>query len=329
MKVRIAVLVVSVFLFFETPTLFAFDLDFNGNYRVRGFSTQNLGDANDDAEDDTAYYTSRFILGATAAQDNIKGVATLLLGHDGNTGNRLFGNDPYGPTNGGDTNFFGLLEGYIQADLPLASGAVGRQGVVLGHSVIYDDPLDALRFWGQAGPATIYLTVAKLRENTTAPGVTNNPSDPGTTSDADLYILEVMGGDPERLAWNVFVTHLNDRGPNFFVNDPADTQLELSTIGIAAEAPLGPISYRGEVDFLTGSISNTAGVEPDLQGFNVVLEFGLPVGPADIGLTGIYTSGQDEAELAKVGGDINVNGINGNYPVLLLIDPVRKSTSPL
>ena len=262
---------------------------------------------------------SRFILSATAAQDNIKGVATLLLGHDGNTGNRLFGNDAYGPTDGGATNFFGLLEAYIQADLPLASGAVGRQVVVLGNSVIYDDPLDGLRAWGQAGPATIYLTTAKLKENTSAPGVANSPPDTGTTSDADLYILEVMGGDPERLAWNVFVTHLNDRGPNFYFNDPADTQLELSTIGIAVEAPLGPVSYRGEVDFLTGSISNSDGVEPDLQGFNVVLEFGADVGPADVGFTAIYTTGQDEDELAKPDGDINVNGINGNYPVGIII----------
>jgi len=36
-------------------------------------------------------------------------------------------------------------------------------------------------------------------------------------------------------------------------------------------------------------------------------------------LTAIYTTGQDEDELTKPDGDINVNGINGNYPVGIII----------
>jgi hypothetical protein len=317
------------------PLAPAAELEFSSDYRIRGFSTQNLTDADDDTEDDTAYYSSRFLLSAKARHENFQGVVTAILGHDSNTGNRLLGNDPYGPTDGGDTHFFGLLEGYLKADFEAGSFAAGRQLLILGHSLIYDDPVDGLRLLYDVGPVTATAAAAKVFENTaSAPAggaAIGNSPDPsvGTTEDADLYLLNLSGQLSDNIGLQIFMTHLNDRGPNLLINHPSDTQLELTTVGFTADALLGPIRYAGEIDILSGSISNQAGVEPDLRGLNIVMEFSTLTGPFEVGLTGIYASGQDPDEDPSTGGDLNVNGINGNYPTgIILTNGGARSLAP-
>jgi hypothetical protein len=316
MRRSAVVLSVVIWLWAMVLPLWAADLDFSGNYRVRGFSTQNLTDQNDDIEDDTAYYSSRFFLTARAIQDKVQGVATLILGHDNNTGNRLLGNDAFGPTDGGPGDFFGLLEAYIRADLEMTGFAAGRQVFKLGHSIILEDPADAILIDHTHNGLKVGAAAAKLVElSNSANNAIGNTTDTGHSQDADLYILDVMWGDPKEFGLEAFAAYLNDRGPNLFVTDPADTQLALVTIGVAVDGMVGAIGYNGEVDFLSGSISRSAGDEPDLAGLNVVLGGRTEVGPAMVGLTLIYASGQDPDETDE----INVNGIDGNYPVGIII----------
>jgi hypothetical protein len=51
-----------------TSTSWALDVNWGGDYRIRGFYNDNLMDGDKDVQDSAAYYASRFMLTA-ATQD--------------------------------------------------------------------------------------------------------------------------------------------------------------------------------------------------------------------------------------------------------------------
>jgi hypothetical protein len=89
---------------------------------------------------------------------------------------------------------------------------------------------------------------------------------------------------------------------------------------------VGPLTLGGEIDYLTGSTDVSTGSEADLEGLNVQLSGGMNVGPADAWLTIVYASGQDPSTTTT---DININGLDGNYPIgIILTNGGAQSLAP-
>lgn len=306
-----------------TSTSWALDVNWGGDYRLRGFYIDNLTDQNEDNLDSAAYYSSRFLLTAAATEDNVSGVVTLAVGRSFSTNshaNRLLGDTPYGPDRGTDV---GIFEAYLKADFETWALKGGRAVYKLGNGIILDDAVDGL--WADVGLGPVALTLATLkiveRTDNSVVGIGNVPSTPniGTGGDADLYVINAGFGNMEMGPahnMNLFLAYLNDRSAALLpgLTTPATDDANLLILGASADADLGGISVKGEVDYLTGE-QNVGGAKTDLEGLNIVLGGKMTAGAVPIGLDLIYTSGQDAGSTSEV----NVNGLNGNYPVGIII----------
>jgi hypothetical protein len=302
-----------------TSLSWAAEMKWNGDYRLRGFFTNNLTDQNNNSQDSAAYYSSRFLLTAAATDENVSGVATLILGNTNGTGNRLLGEVPYGPeANDGSGTSIGLLEAYIRADFAALNFKGGRQVFKLGNGIILEDAMDGLLANSNLGPAALTLGTFKIVEKTQTGlvAIGNSPT-PGHTGDADLYVINTGFGNqmtPVR-DLNLFAAYLVDRSGTLIGGgaDP-DDQLTLLTLGALAAADLGAIHLKSEVDFLTGKQTlGPVSTKSDLGGFNAIVGFKLET-KMPLGLDLIYASGQDPTS-----NDRNVNGLDGNYPVGIII----------
>lgn len=304
----------------------AVDLKWGGDYRLRGFYIDNLTDQNEDAQDSAAYYSSRFLLTLAATEDNVSGVVTLIAGRSlvNGHGNRLLGATSYGPDGTSDV---GILEAYLKADFNKWAFKGGRAIYKLGNGIILDDAVDGL--WANFGLGGTALTVAtlKLNERTDAlggvagagVGIGNtNTAGTGTAGDADLYVVNAGFGKMEMgpaQNLNLFAAYFLDRSADLLpvATTPATDDATLLILGASADFDLGALRLKGEFDYLTGD-QKIGTVETDLEGMNLVLGAKLNAGAVPVGVDLIYTTGQDAGA-----SEVNVNGLNGNYPVGIIL----------
>jgi hypothetical protein len=305
----------------QTASLYAADIKFEGDFRVRGIYADDL-DADEDTEDQQAFGDGRFRLRTTATAGITTAVVTMDFTNAFNDPNNLSCPDGGGPTGadacatgnyrfgsanfGGSYNIFGMREAYLRLDLDRVKLAFGRKMFKLGHSLILDDTMDAIAVKFMVGPLDVLLADGKLVESN-ALGVPGN-----TGSDSDLYLAKAgfKHGDGHELG--IFVTYLNDRDRSLLgvalltpPGTPGDATLW--TLGVTADGKFGPINLGAEIDFLNGEISN--GTTTDLAGLNILVGVGLKVAAVDVGVTGLYTTGDDATDA----GERNVNGISGNF----------------
>jgi hypothetical protein len=302
-----------------TSLSWAVDFKWGGDYRLRGFYIDNLTDQNEDALDSAAYYSSRFLLTLAATEDNVSGVVTLVAGRSFGNGhaNRLLGASSYGVDAGSDV---AVLEAYIKADFKNLGIKGGRAMYKLGNGIILDDAVDGL--WANFGLGGTALTVAtlKLNERTEAGTVgIGNTGVPGTAGDADLYVVNAGFGKMEMgpaQNLNLFAAYLLDRSAALLpvATTPATDDATLLILGASADFDLGALRLKGEFDYLTGD-QKIGAAETDLEGMNLVLGAKLNAGVVPIGVDLIYTTGQDAGSASEV----NVNGLNGNYPVGIIL----------
>lgn len=301
---------------------YAVDLKWGGDYRLRGFYIDNLSDQNDDQTDSAAYYSSRFLLTTTAAEENVTGVVTLILGNTNGTGNRLLGETSYGP----DASEVSILEAYLQADFDAVRFKGGRQVFKLGTGIIFEDAIDGLKLDGRLGPVVLTAAAFKAKELTEGGlvGIGNSPAGKGTGSDADFYVLNAGFGDrigPMRNL-NLFLAYLLDREATLFGGGAETDDADLRMAGLSAQMEIGSLRIHGEIDYLSGNLT-TGGAEVDLSGMNLALGAKLER-PIPIGIDLIYASGDDPNDA-----EVNVNGINGNYPIGIIITNVgARSLAP-
>jgi len=302
-----------------TSLSWAVDFKWGGDYRLRGFYIDNLTDQNEDALDSAAYYSSRFLLTLAATEDNVSGVVTLVAGRSFGNGhaNRLLGASSYGVDAGSDV---AVLEAYIKADFKNLGIKGGRAMYKLGNGIILDDAVDGL--WANFALGGTALTVAtlKLNERTEAGTVgIGNTGVPGTAGDADLYVVNAGFGKMEMgpaQNLNLFAAYLLDRSAALLpvATTPATDDATLLILGASADFDLGALRLKGEFDYLTGD-QKIGAAETDLEGMNLVLGAKLSAGAVPIGVDLIYTTGQDAGSTSEV----NVNGLNGNYPVGIIL----------
>lgn len=332
MKKLVLSLMAGVIIYFTALPAFAVDLKFNGNFRVRGFYTDNLDDQSDASNDASAYNSMRFLLTATASAGVGTGVVTMDFTTTNNTGNQRFGETPsYGPQD----RSFALLEAYLKADLRVAELSAGRRAFKIGHGIIFEDPVDGFFLDMPLGPARLTLVNAKPFDCSDQ-SATNNPAiaiatcpgfSTGTGNDTDLYFGNLaMRAHPE-LGGNVFIGLYKDRGPNIASGQyAAATQgVDLWIFGATVDAVLDLITLTGEIDYLTGDMERTTASDPSLDGLNIHLGGNANVGPANVGLGLFYASGDNPSNP----GDVNINGIDGNFPIgIILTNGGARSLAP-
>jgi hypothetical protein len=303
----------------QTASLFAADIKFEGDFRVRGIYADDL-DANEDVNDQQAFADGRFRLKTTATAGITSGVVVLdftssfsdprQTGGGGavdcsatgcTTGNYRFGSANLG----GTYNIVGVREAYLKLDLNMVKFAFGRKPFKLGHSMILDDTMDAIAGKFMVGGFDVTLANGKLLDTNSTVAVAGG----ATGSDTDLYIAKTgfTHGDMHNIG--LFLTYLKDRGPAFLPAAAAPDKTDLWTLGVTADGKFGAINAGGELDFLTGTQDVTTGDSTDLAGMNVLLWLGLKVSSADVAVTALYTTGDDDA----TDDELNINGISGNF----------------
>ena len=366
---KVAVLVAAgVYLALSYLPLYAVDLNFDGDFRVRGWYSDNLTDAHDGdknqtpglggvvgvppfplvncanqttkCNDEQAFDDLRFRLRTTLRAGVTTAVVTLDLanGLQATAGNNVAtfqqvpnsvllanpflagtGDTRFGIGFGNSYNVIGIREAYLKVDvLPEFSLKAGRQLIKLGHGLILDDTVGAIGGVGKFGPFTVMLADAVICD-TNALGSVGTCVSPGnvvasgTGGDTDLYIARLNFTHMDDHKLGLFVTYLDDRKaatvPFFTLGDQSG---DLWTVGATADGKFGPANLNLEVDYLTGTGNKPGGAQnDDLRGYNALASInGFTVGPANLGLTLLYTSGVNANKMAHRD---NVNSISGNY----------------
>ena len=252
-------------------------------------------------------------------------VSTLSTSATGTaeTGNYRFGTGGYG----GELTTIVLREAYLRTAFPWFSLQFGRQEVYLGHGLILADTADGIVIVIPAGPVGVTFGSLKLIES---------DSDLSSDIDTDVYFANTTWTPTPSLIAGLFFLTLQDRGPGLVfngvcedltgnppayqscsVNELGDDRMRLFVGGLTLDTTLKRIRFGFEVDVLVGSILtdstttfNDSGKDIDLSGYNSLIEIVVMWPLVEVGLTGIYASGQDTDDLP---GDLNINSISANY----------------
>lgn len=337
-----------------TP-LFAVDLKVDGDFRVRGFYNNNLTDANSSLKDENAFNSERFILNFVAKSGtgpvNVEGVVTTDLTSINGTGNSRFGEFPFGPASRGEgatnpkgattsENTFTLLQAYIKLNTPVASFAAGRQVFKLGHGLLVADAVDAFVLDIPIGAAKLTFGDLKIFDSTKAAGSGGVFIGSGTTGgiggDTDLYVANLGFKPIPDTKADFFVGYYKDREPSFiFQPNPAlpgygtTANASAAIFGVAAETKAGILHGILEADLIRGVVKDTLSRGALLQGHNVYLGGDVTLGFVNLGLSLVHASGQDAGDLQS-GKRTNINGINGDFPLGIIVTNVgARSPAPV
>jgi len=357
-------MVVSILACLPATPSWAAELNINGDFRVRGFYNNNLNDANNGVKDDNAYNTERFILNLEAKSGQgpitVQGVLTTDFTSINGTGNSRFGDFPFGPasTNSiacpGKTNpatanatgftcsqnTFSLLQAYLKVNTPYGNFAVGRQVFKLGLGLIVADAVDAFVLEIPIGGAKVTLGNLKIFDSTRAAGnggvFVGNGTTGGTGGDTDLYLINLNLKPAKETKVDVFASLYKDRGPSFITSlNPTLTiygdsaNAGAAIYGIAAETKQAPFHGIFEADLIRGWVKDPNGQGALLQGHNILAGADVDVGAANVGLTLVYSSGQDAGDVTS-GKRANINGINGDFPLGIITTNVgARSPAPV
>src|SRR5438309_1748928 len=338
-----------------TP-LFAVELKVDGDFRIRGFYNNNLTDANNSIKDDNAFNSERFILNFVGKSGtgpvNVEGVVTTDLTSSNGTGNSRFGNVAFGPnssaavTCGGGTatactqNTFTILQAYLKLNTPRASFAAGRQVFKLGQGLLVADAVDAFVLDVPLGAAKLTFGDLKIFDSTRAAnsgGVfIGNGSSGGLGGDTDLYVANLGFKPLPDTKFDLFIGYYKDRGPTFITQpNPAlpvygaTANAEAAIFGVAGETKAGILHGIFEGDLIRGDVKDSASRGALLQGHNVYLGGDVTVGFVNLGLSLVHASGQDAGDMSS-GKRTNINGINGDFPLGIIVTNVgARSPAPV
>lgn len=338
-----------------TATGWAAELKIDGDFRVRGFYNNNLTDANSSIKDENMFNSERFILNFVAKTGtgpvNVEGVVTTDLTSINGTGNSRFGEFPFGPASRGEgatnpkgattsENTFTLLQAYIKLNTPFANFAAGRQVFKLGQGLLVADAVDAFVLDIPLGAAKLTFGDLKIFDSTKAAGSGGVFIGSGTTGgiggDTDLYVANLGFKPSETSKLDFFVGYYKDRGPSFIIQPnpllPAygDTATaEAVILGVAGEGKAGILHGIFEGDFIRGDVQDTRSRGALLQGHNVYLGGDVTLGFVNVGVSLVHASGQDAGDLQS-GKRSNINGINGDFPLGIIVTNVgARSPAPV
>ncbi|HEY5593922.1 MAG TPA: hypothetical protein VIL61_02040 [Nitrospiria bacterium] len=317
----------------------AAEMKFGGEFRARGFYTNNLTDLNSGKDDQEAFNDARFRLKVSATEGVATGVvrvdffngpggedvAALNSASPGDgTGDRTLGSEGFGRS----LDTVRLKEGYLRVSWPQFHLVVGRQSVTLGHGLILDDTADAVSVAIPMGWST--LTVVDLLIDTPARG----------SGSSSAYLANLNLSPTADFGSSLFALLLKDRGPNlsfgqsyFFtpcgigsgpvcpiLTNFGDDQATLAVVGWAMDHHGPSFRWATELNYLKGSIRTNQAVAMnpfargiDLRGGNALGQFGWTGRRLDVLLTGLYATGQTADDLPPAGHRLNINAISPNF----------------
>ena len=154
---KLIVAAVGLISLLSTLPLYAADVNFSGEFRVRGFWSDNLTDGNAGGgfNDDMARFADqRFRLKTTVKAGVTTGVVVLDLGNCWASADSAAFNGGVAPFSftgdcrfgtaglGHSFNAVGVREAYLHIDLSKVGLILGRQTLKLGHGIVFDDTVD-------------------------------------------------------------------------------------------------------------------------------------------------------------------------------------------
>jgi hypothetical protein len=341
---KLMALAIGVMTLFSTLPLHAAEVTFSGEFRVRGFWTDNLTDGNSGggaAEDMSRFNDQRFRLKTTIKAGVSTGVVVLDFGNclfgtrvatfnnpfggGGLTGDCRFGRNGFG----GSFNTVGVREAYLHINLSKVGLILGRQTIKLGHGIVLDDTVDAVTVVLPLNGATVTGSMLQLADlnDAIAPGIGL-----GINQDTTIWLVNV-GMDHRNHVINLYDALLYSQSPSFtarrtfiyptgvtstpglvvcFFPSPGclPDKIWLNVVGASLDIRNGPMTLAFEGSYAIGQASNwTLGQDARLKGWNVMGDATVDAGGAKAGGTIVYASGQEPTAV----NDINVTDISGNF----------------
>ena len=342
MRKLILATVGAMTLFMAFP-LYAAEVTFSGEFRVRAFASENLldGDSATDTtpagvNDNTRFNDLRFRLKTAIKAGVTTGVIVLDFGNCfagvdvatvnggaaavpglSQTGDCRFGQGGIGRS----FNVVGVREAHLKIDLAKFDALLGRQSLKLGHGIVYDDTSDAITLILSAGSdTTLTGSLLKIADAGDAIGA---PALPGLGNDDDtsIWVLN-LGMDHGNHVLNIYNAVLYDQSPgtntgNFIYPTgatPIPVALGVGTmwvnfLGVSLDAKNDAMTLAAEASYALGRWSPAAG-DDRVNGFNLMGDATFDSGGAKVGATVVYASGQDPT---ATGGEINMTDISGNF----------------
>jgi hypothetical protein len=317
--------------------VYAVDVNFSGEFRVRAFWNDNLFDGDSSLNDSSRFDDLRFRLKTSIKAGVSTGVVVLdfgncLTGADSSTFQN--GTVPGGfaiPTGdcrfgtagtGGSYNVVGVREAYLKIDLSRVGLLLGRQTLKLGHGIILDDTADAITVVLPMGSTTISASMVQLAD---PQSLTSFPTTTGINQDSTIWLVNV-GMDHGNHLINLYDAFLYDQGTGttvaqtFYPTIPVpvvavaagQNKIWVNYTGLSLDAKNGPmaLAFEGTYDFGRIEAPGTlTGSDTRLGGYNLMGDATVDTGGAKVGGTIVYASGQENF----ASGDLNVTDISGNF----------------
>ncbi|HUJ79276.1 MAG TPA: hypothetical protein VLY45_03045 [Nitrospiria bacterium] len=291
--------------------VYAVDVNFSGEFRVRAFWDDNLFDGNSSTDDSSRFADLRFRLKTAIKAGVTTGVVVLDFtncspGSDvssfqngttpaipfppipfppgtAQTGNCRFGSAGFGNS----YNVVGIREAYLHIDLTRLGLYLGRQTIKVGHGIVLDSTADAITVVLPMGSTTVTASMLQVADlNDAAPTGSVFPNGVGINQDTTVWLVNV-GMDRGSHLINLYDAFLYDQSPG--TNNGATMY---PTMPLALGAPL--TAYFPGVNKLW---VNYLGVSLDAKS-----------GPLALALEGSYDFG--DAEQGPGATDVRLNGWN-------------------
>ncbi len=344
MKKGLVVALALLTITFTALPVFALDVQFSGDYRVRAFYFDSifatrpdpLVPANGDAAQTSNFLDQRFRLTSRITAGMTTGVVQLdFLNVNGGFPNTNLGNREFGQnfSNFGlESNNIGVRQAYLVVNFPVARLYAGRPEVTLGHGLTLKDTVDVIGVASQIPlpgmPIDFQLGYGKLVEH--------DSFTTGHTKDLDLDFYAVtlaMKPTPDN-AFGAFAFYGSQRregctsiplpGPivgcvgadgNFVPlaltsRDLSELMFGMTADGKLSVAGMGALRYAAEFDNFSGMNYDGRGI----MGYNAYADLGADVdlpgaGTASLGLAYLRVQGPSPGNTGKVG----VNSLKGDF----------------
>lgn len=333
---KLLIVAVGLVTWLTALPLYAVDVNFSGEFRVRGFWTDNLTDGNSGgtgsgAEDMSRFNDARFRLKTSIKAGVTTGVVVLDFGNcfagidvatfngpaagTGGTGDCRFGAGGFGRS----FNTVGVREAYLHIDLSKVGLILGRQHIKLGHGIVLDDITDAITVELPMGATTVTASMLQLADATDALGITA-----GINHDTTIWLVNV-GMDQKSHVINLYDAFLYDQsaaalviGHNFMYPTGISAPFFLgggdkiweNFAGISLDVMNGPMKLAFEGSYAFGRLESVGGTDLRLGGWNLMGDATVDTGGAKVGGTVVYADSTQTQSGIK---SITATDISGNF----------------
>jgi hypothetical protein len=299
MKKTLAILIAMLFLVVAAGAVFAAETTFEGQYKIRAWSSWNFDKTVSHYDSErglyTGYFDQRFRLTITHTRSEfLKAVVQIDLIEDTWGQQRNFRIN-----NSTDGEF--VRKAYLEFSLPkIGTFTVGKQPVVLGYGLAFSDSsgyLDGLKWSNKWGPVGVSAMYFKWSDN-----VTRGGADEFYNRDGNIWLLDFMYTPNENHTIEIFGGYANfdSQYPLGHIWSPFLTSR--ADIGLAGIAYTGEIAnmitLKAEFSGLFGRERFSSGDHAFNGGYNIYLDASYHNDLLRAGVAFVLGSGNTNARVA-------------------------------